>query len=65
MNETEQLVTKDFLKGELQQVRTEIQQLRGDLFQQLRADQRWTVALIIGVYATNIAILLAILFKSH
>lgn len=57
MNETEQLVTKDFLKGELQQ-------LRGDLLQQLRADQRWLIGLIIGVYATNIAILLAIVFKS-
>lgn len=59
MNETEQqLVTKDFLKGELQQ-------LRAELFEQLQVNQRWTVALIIGVYATNIATLLAILFKSH
>jgi hypothetical protein len=59
MNETEQqLVTKDFLKGELQQ-------LRAELLEQMRADQRWTVALIVGVYATNIATLLAILFKSH
>ena len=61
MNETEQLVTKDFLKGELQQLKVE-------LLEQSQANQRWIVALIIGVYATNIATLLAILailFKSH
>ena len=47
-------VTKDYLKGELQQ-------LRADLLEQLAVNQRWNVGLIVGLYATNIGILLAML----
>ena len=49
-------VTKDYLKGELQQ-------LRADLLEQLATNQRWNVGLIVGLYATNIGMLLALFLK--
>lgn len=77
MNETADIVTKDYLKNELQQlraeIRLEIQQLRTEFqqlrteFQQLRTEiqtnQRWNVGLIFGLYAANIGTLIAILLK--
>jgi hypothetical protein len=62
MNETEHL---EELRAGMQELKAEMQQLRGDVFEQLRADHQWTIGLIIGIYATSIATLLAILFKSH
>lgn len=56
MNETADFVTKDYLKGELQQLKVE-------LLEQLQANQRWNVGLIFGLYATNIAMLVAIILK--
>jgi hypothetical protein len=52
----QQLVTKDYLKAELQQ-------LRAELLEQLILNQRWNVALIFGLYATSIATLVAIILK--
>jgi hypothetical protein len=52
----QQLVTKDYLKAELQQ-------LRAELLEQLILNQRWNVGLIFGLYATSIATLVAIILK--
>ena len=56
MEVTSDHVTKDYLKGELQQ-------LRADLLEQLAINQRWVIGLILGLYATNLAMLLAIFLK--
>lgn len=49
LEDYEKLITKDYIKGELQQ-------LRSDLLQQLMANQRWTTGLIIGAYGLLIAL---------
>jgi hypothetical protein len=66
MNETGQFQElKTELRVGMQQLRTEMQQLRGDVFAQLRANQRQTVGLLIGLYATSIVTLLVVFFKAH
>jgi hypothetical protein len=47
----QEFVTKDFLRAELQTLRTELQAIRADILEQLIVSQRWNTTMILGIYA--------------
>lgn len=67
LEDRDQLATKDFLAAEFRtfraEVRLELQQFKSEMLQLQMTSQRWNVGLIMGLYATNIGVLLAILLK--
>jgi hypothetical protein len=67
LEDYEKLITRDYLdarltelrlelKAERLEIKAEFQQLRGDLLQQLMANQRWTTGLIVGAYTLVIGL---------
>ncbi len=56
LEDADQIVTKDYLRAELQQ-------LKADIMEQLMINQRFNTTMILGLYATNIGFGILILMK--